>query len=38
VGETTLDGLNILALGGFKGNILADDGKTKIDLEFFFDE
>jgi hypothetical protein len=37
-GETTLDGLNILALGGFKGNIWAGDGTTKIDLGFFFDE
>ena len=37
-GETTLDGLNILGLGGFKGNIWAGDGTTKIDLGFFFDE
>jgi hypothetical protein len=37
-GETTLDGLNILGLGGFKGNIWAADGTTKIDLGFFFDE
>jgi len=37
-GETTLDGLNILALGGFKGNIWASDGTTKIDLGFFIDE
>lgn len=37
-GETTLDGLNILALEGFKGNIWAVDGTTKIDLGFFFDE
>ena len=29
-GETTLDGLNILGLGGFKGNIWAGDGTTKI--------
>ena len=37
-GQTTLDGLNILGLGGFKGNIWAGDGTTKIDLGFFFDE
>ena len=37
-GEISLDGLNILGLGGFKGNIWAGDGTTKIDLGFFFDE
>ena len=37
-GQTILDGLNILGLGGFKGNIWAGDGATKIDLGFFFDE
>jgi hypothetical protein len=37
-GKTTLDGLNILALGAFKGNIWTGDGTTKIDLGFFFDE
>lgn len=35
-GETTLDGLNALALGAFKGNIWA--GETKITLGFYFDE
>ena len=35
-GETSLDGLNALALGAFKGNIWA--GETKINLGFFFDE
>jgi hypothetical protein len=30
--------LNILELGGFKGNIGFGDGTTKIDLGFFFDE
>ena len=37
-GDTELDSLNILALGGFKGNIWAGEGTTKIDLGFFFDE
>jgi hypothetical protein len=35
-GQTTLDGLNILALGYFKGNIWAEE--TKFDCAFFFDE
>jgi hypothetical protein len=35
-GQTTLDGLNIIALGYFKGNIWA--GETKFDCAFFFDE
>jgi hypothetical protein len=35
-GQTTLDGLNILALSYFKGNIWA--GETKFDCAFFFDE
>jgi hypothetical protein len=35
-GQTTLDGLNILALGYFKGNIWA--GETKFDCAFFFYE
>ena len=30
--------MNILALGGFKGNICAGEGTTKIDLGSFFDE
>jgi len=35
-GQTTLDGLNIVTLGYFKGNIWA--GETKFDCAFFFDE
>jgi hypothetical protein len=35
-GQTTLDGLNILALGYFKCNIWT--GETKFDCAFFFDE
>lgn len=35
-GETPLDGLNILALGSFTGNIWA--GNTKIAAALFFDE
>ena len=27
-----------MGLGGFKGNIWAGDGKTKINIGFFFDE
>jgi hypothetical protein len=37
-GEISLDGLNVLGLGSFTGNIWAGDGKTKINLGFFFDE
>jgi hypothetical protein len=37
-GDTTLDGLNALRLGAFKGNIWAGDGTTKINVGFFFDE
>jgi hypothetical protein len=37
-GETPLDGLNVLALDSFKGNIWAGDGKTKLNLAIFFDE
>ena len=37
-GETPLDGLNVLALTSFKGNIWAGDGKTKLNLAIFFDE
>ena len=37
-GETPLDGLNVLALVGFKGNIWAGDGKTKLNMAIFFDE
>jgi hypothetical protein len=35
-GQTQLDGLNILALGYFKGNIWA--GETKATISIFFDE
>ena len=35
-GETTLDSLNVLAVGYFKGNIWA--GETKFNGGFFFDE
>ena len=34
--NTSLDGLNVLALGSFKGNIWA--GETKVNLGLFFDE
>ena len=33
-GETSLDGLNVLILVSFKGNIWA--GETKVDLALFF--
>jgi hypothetical protein len=35
-GETSLDGLNVIMVGGFKGNIWA--GQTKATMGFFFDE
>lgn len=35
-GDTSLDGLNALAIGAFEGNIWA--GNTKVDLGLFFDE
>jgi hypothetical protein len=37
-GGTPLDGLNVLALVSFKGNIWAGDGKTKLNMAIFFDE
>jgi hypothetical protein len=37
-GGIPLDGLNVLALGSFKGNIWAGDGKTKLNMAIFFDE
>jgi hypothetical protein len=37
-GETPLDGLNVLALVSFQGNIWAGDGKTKLNMAIFFDE
>jgi hypothetical protein len=33
--ETPLDGLNVLALVSFKGNIWAGDGKTKLNMLSF---
>ena len=37
-GDITLDGLNVLAVDSFKGNIWAGDGLTKVSLAIFFDE
>jgi hypothetical protein len=37
-GKTPLDGLNVLVLDSFKGNIWAGDGKTKLNMAIFFDE
>jgi hypothetical protein len=34
-GDTTLDGLNVLGLDAFKGNVWASDGTTKINIGFF---
>ena len=36
--QTALDGLNIISLGSFKGNIWSGDGTTKVNLALFFDE
>jgi hypothetical protein len=36
-GETSLDGLNVLGLGSFTGNIWA-GGNTKVTAALFFDE
>jgi hypothetical protein len=36
MGEVSLDGLNVLAIGYFKGNIWA--GETKFSGAFFFDD
>ena len=35
-GDTSLDGLNVLAIGTFEGNIWA--GNTKVTMGIFFDE
>ena len=35
-GETTLDGLNVLALGAFEGNVWA--GETKVTIGMYMDE
>jgi hypothetical protein len=37
-GETPLDGLNVLGIASFKGNIWTSDGKTKLNMALFFDE
>jgi hypothetical protein len=37
-GHVSLDGLNVLAIGSFKGNIWAGDGLTKVSIALFFDE
>ena len=37
-GDISLDGLNVLGLGSFKGNIWAGDGATKVSIALFFDE
>jgi hypothetical protein len=36
--ENPLDDLNVILVTSFEGNIWAGDGKTKVDLELFFDE
>lgn len=37
-GDIPLDGLNVLALGSFKGNIWTGDGLTKVNMAIFFDD
>lgn len=37
-GDTSLSGLNVIALGYFKGNIWAGDGSTKAIMALFLDE
>jgi hypothetical protein len=37
-GETSLDGLNVLGLGSFTGNIWEGSGNTKVTAALFFDE
>jgi len=37
-GDISIDGLNVLGLGSFKGNIWAGDGVTKASIAIFFDE
>ena len=37
-GGIPLDGLNVLALGSFKGNIWTGDGFTKVNMAIFFDD
>ena len=37
-GDISLDGLNVLGIGSFNGNIWAGDGKTKVNVGLFFDE
>jgi hypothetical protein len=36
--ENPLDDLNVILVTSFEGNIWAGDGKTRVDLELFFDE
>jgi hypothetical protein len=36
--DIPLDGLNVLAIGGYKGNIWAGDGLTKVNMAIFFDD
>ena len=37
-GDISLDGLNVLVIGAFKGNIWAGDGLTKVNMAIFFDD
>src|SRR5215510_380707 len=37
-GDIPLDGLNVLAIGGFKGNIWTGNGLTKASMAIFFDD
>jgi hypothetical protein len=36
-GDISLDGLNVLGLGSFKGNIWSSNGATKVSIALFFD-
>lgn len=37
-GDISLDGLNVLGIGSFTGNLWAADGSTKVTVALFFDE
>ena len=37
-GDISLDGLNVLFIVNFKGNVWAGDGLTKVNVAIFFDE
>ena len=37
-GDISLDGLNVLFIVNFKGNVWAGDGLTKVNAAIFFDE